>query len=286
MKESGIVILNKPTGMSSNTAVNKVKKILNAEKAGHLGTLDPLGSGVLPITINKATKLFDYFLTKDKTYRAVFSFGYETDTLDSEGEVINKCEHIPSKKQLEETLNCFIGEYDQMPPRYSSKCINGVKAYKLARENKDFEIKPKRIKITDLKLLEEIKPGQFLFEISCSAGTYIRSLCRDIAYKNNTYGTMSSIIRTRCGDFSIKDSVSLEDIENNEFDFITSNDVIDLQSYILDSSHYQNLINGVKIKLDSTLMGDFKLYCNNEFFGIACVEEGYLKIKTNLRSYQ
>ena len=218
-EKNGIIVLNKPTGMSSSLAVQIVKRTLKPNKIGHLGTLDPLGTGMLMLALNKSTKLFDEYLKKNKTYKAVFYFGKETDTLDSEGEVINKNNVDISLEQVKDVVKQFVGDFDQLPPLYSAKKINGKKAYELARQGKDVELKTRRVSIHKCDVLYEVSKNTFMFEIYCSSGTYIRSICRDIAYRLSTYGTMLSIIRTTCGDYSISDSCTLEEIKSGNFKF-------------------------------------------------------------------
>ena len=218
-EKNGILVLNKPTGMSSSLAVQIVKRILKPNKIGHLGTLDPLGTGVLLLAVNKATKLFDEYLNKTKVYRAVFFFRKETDTLDSEGVVINSNDVEISLDQVKEISKSFVGEFDQLPPKYSAKKVNGKNAYELARKGEEFELKTRHVIIYSCDVLYQIKKNTFMFEIKCSAGTYIRSICRDIAYKLSTYGTMLGIIRTICGDYSLDDSCTLEQIRENNFKF-------------------------------------------------------------------
>lgn len=219
-EKNAIINLNKPTGMSSFFAVKKVARLLGVKKAGHMGTLDPLGTGVLLVGVNKGTKLFDEYLKKIKTYVAVFHFGYETDTLDSEGQIINKNEIEITAEKIQNILPNFIGKHQQMPPQFSAKKINGQKACDLARRGVEVELKPKEIEIYDLKLIREFGENNFQFEITCSSGTYIRSLCRDIAYKLSTYGTMLSILRTKCGVFNISTSCTLEDIQNGKISYL------------------------------------------------------------------
>ncbi len=218
--KNAIIVLNKPTGMSSSLAVQIVKRTIKPNKIGHMGTLDPLGSGVLVLGINKGTKLFDEFLNKVKTYRAVFSFGIETDTLDSEGVVINKCDTNISLEQVKECCKNFVGEFDQIPPKYSAKKVNGKKAYNLARQGEEFELKTRHITIYSCDVLYQVGNNTFMFEITCSGGTYIRSLCRDIAYSLSTYGTMLAIIRTRCADLTLKQAYTLEEIKSGKFEYI------------------------------------------------------------------
>lgn len=215
-EKNAIVNLNKPTGMSSFLAVKKVAKLLGVKKAGHMGTLDPYGTGVLLIGVNRGTKLFDEYLGKNKTYVTTFHFGYETDTLDSEGNIIFENDLKVTSKMIENVIPNFIGKINQMPPEYSAKKINGKRACDLIRQGKEFELKPKEIEIFDIKLIDDLGENNFVFEITCSAGTYIRSICRDISHSISTYGTMVSIIRTKCGDFDIAKSCTLEDIKNGK----------------------------------------------------------------------
>lgn len=219
-EKNAIINLNKPTGMSSFFAVKKVARLLGVKKAGHMGTLDPYGTGVLLIGVNKGTKMFDEYLKKRKTYVAVFHFGYETDSLDSEGQIINKDDKIITLEDVNLIIKCFIGKQEQMPPKFSAKKIGGKKACDIIRGGGDVELKPSLIEIYNLKVLRDMGNNNFQFEIECSAGTYIRSLCRDIAYKLSTYGTMLSIIRTKCGVLCIKNSCTLKDIENGNVSYL------------------------------------------------------------------
>lgn len=222
----GVVVLNKPKGLSSNTASNKVKYLLSAKKAGHLGTLDPMATGVLPVALGKATKLFDMFLKKRKTYIATFNFNYETDTLDSEGEILNNSIKTISEAQIRDILGEFTGNISQMPPKYSAKKVNGVRAYDLARKGVDFELKPKEITIYSIDLMERVEDNVFKLFIECSSGTYIRSICRDIAYRLGTYATMTDLIRTRCGIFSIVESFTIEDISNGNYKILSMEEIL------------------------------------------------------------
>jgi len=151
---------------------------------------------------------------------AVFHFGYETDTLDSEGQIISQNEVSVSLEQVQSILGKFVGKQNQMPPQFSAKKVNGQKACDLARAGKEVELKPKEIEIFDLKVLRDFGNNNFQFEITCSSGTYIRSLCRDLAKELSTYGTMLSIIRTKCGVFSIENSCTLQDVENGNVSYL------------------------------------------------------------------
>ena len=282
MKVNGIILINKPRGISSNSVVNKIKHLLKAEKAGHLGTLDVLGEGLLPVTIGKATKLFDYFLKKDKVYKTVFHFGYETTTLDMEGEPIFFNSKIITEADIIKILPNFIGKQNQMPPIYSAKKINGKKAYQLARAGEDkIELKPKQIEIYDIKLLSKKDNNTFEFEVHCSSGTYIRSLCRDVAYKLSTYATMLSIQRTRCGDFNLENAYSINDVENGKYQIISLDTIFDFQAIKLNKDQTKMLLNGMKVNYLSK-DGRYKLYNDNQFLGIGCVCDNHLKFQLRL----
>ncbi len=323
--KNGIILLNKPIEISSNTAVNKVKRLVKAEKAGHLGTLDVLGEGILPITLGKATRLFNYFLKKDKTYRAIFAFGIETTTLDCEGEITNINLRSVSKENADEILGKFKGKISQLPPQYSALKINGQTAYNLARKGEHANLKAREIEIYDIKLLNDLLDNKkqelkdrflkyhkemiekdsidfngknvkskevisqilnncFEFEITCSAGTYIRSLCRDIAKELTTCGVMLCIVRTRCGKFNIENAVSFEDIENGNFDVIDVENAIDLPSINLTKEQGKDILDGKKVKCLPIHENQLKLYCGNVLFGIANNKnEGIIKVETFLK---
>lgn len=249
MIRSGFVNVIKPTGESSSNVVCKIKKKLGKLKTGHLGTLDPAASGVLPIAFGKAAKFFDYFLTKDKEYFAVVKFGVETDTLDSFGQVIKINQKQVSKAEIESVLNEFKGRIKQIPPKYSALKIEGKKACDLAREGKDVEIKSREIEIFDIKLLSQESGNEFRFLVHCSAGTYIRTLFSDIAKRLGTVSTTTVIIRTKSGGFSIENAITFDEFDLNR-------DVISIEEFfknfktieISDKELSKKLINGVKLE--------------------------------------
>ncbi len=283
-KDSGIVLVNKPKGISSNKVVNIVKFKLGAKKCGHLGTLDLEGEGLLPVTINNATKLFDFYLQKDKTYETEFVFGFETDTLDTSGKIVKECEVNFSDNELKMAVNSMIGKYMQMPPQYSAKKVNGQVGYKLARVGETINLSPKEVEIYEFKILKKINNRTFRFEITCSSGTYIRSVCRDLAYKLGTYGSMQCILRTRCGVFCIKDAYLLEDIEKGNFEIIPCQNLFDYDIINLSENDFFKLKNGQQLIIDFK-DAFYKIYFNNQFLGVGEVREKNLKMKIRLADF-
>lgn len=280
MEINGIILVNKESGFSSNQVVGKLKYLLKANKAGHLGTLDVLGRGLLPITLGRGTKLFDYFLNKDKVYQTIFEFGFATTTLDREGEITDKNNVEVSLEQLQNVCQKFIGKQDQLPPIYSAKKINGKKAYELARAGKSVDLKPKQIEIYDLKVLKQIEKNKFLLEVHCSSGTYIRSLCRDIASSLGTFGVMQDILRTKCGSFDIKESFTIEDIEQGKYKIIPLDTVFDYEKLI--TYEADKLLNGQLVKTDYQ-DGIYRIYTDNSLFlGIGNVKNKRLKLDMRL----
>lgn len=280
MEINGIILVNKESGFSSNQVVVKVKYLLKANKAGHLGTLDVLGRGLLPITLGRGTKLFDYFLNKDKTYQTIFEFGFATTTLDREGEITDKNDIEVSLEQLQNVCQKFIGKQDQLPPIYSAKKINGKKAYELARAGKSVDLKPKQIEIYDLKVLKQIEKNKFLLEVHCSSGTYIRSLCRDIASSLGTFGVMQDILRTKCGSFDIKESFTIENIEQGKYKIIPLDTVFDYEKLI--TYEADKLLNGQLVNTDYQ-DGIYRIYTDNSLFlGIGNVKNKRLKLDMRL----
>lgn len=270
----GFVNIIKPTGMTSSDVVIRVKKILHLKRVGHLGTLDPAASGVLPVAVGKATKFFDYFLSKEKKYTAFVEFGVETDTLDSFGSITKIDKNIDiSESQIQGVLSEFVGEIEQIPPKYSAIKIDGKKAYDLARENINFELKPRKIKVFDIKLIKKCENNKYLFSVHCSAGTYIRTLFSDIAKRLGTVATIPVIIRTKSGAFESKNAVTLEELE--QVKNVTSIEEIFSSIAIVDLPEgvAKKVLNGVKISagelnLNSNFVEDFLIKHNGEIVGL------------------
>lgn len=266
MEQMGFVNIIKPTGMTSSDVVMAVKKTLKTKRVGHLGTLDPAASGVLPVAVGKATKFFDYFLNKDKVYRAVVEFGVNSDTLDSFGNITNIDNNIDiSENEILSVLPKFIGEISQVPPKYSAKKVGGKKAYELARENINFELKPRKLTIFSIKLVEKCEKNRFLFEVHCEAGTYIRSLFNDIAGELSTSCVTSVIIRTKSGAFNINNAISLEDFKQNPSIDSIEDVLRNIQKIEVSGHIAKQIINGVKVskeEFEKTL----SVKVNDEFF--------------------
>ena len=213
----GILIIDKEKNYTSRDVVNIVSNSLKTKKVGHTGTLDPLATGLLVICVGKATKLVDILTNHDKEYIADITFGIETDTLDSTGNIIREENKIIKKEDIIQVLNSYKKEYDQQVPIYSAIKINGKKLYEYARENIDVELPTRKVNIYDIELLNyEIIDNKTHIQIRCnvSKGTYIRSLIRDIGNSLNTCAIMTDLRRTKLGDFNIEDAIKIKDIKN------------------------------------------------------------------------
>lgn len=282
----GIVNLYKPKGWTSRDAVNKVRNLLHVNEIGHMGTLDPAGEGVLPIGVGKGTRLFDALLKKDKVYEAEFAFGYETDTLDGDGITINTTENIPSRSGIENKLSDFVGIIRQVPPLYSAKNVNGMRAYDLARKGVDFTLEAAEVEVYSFELVKKTGEKTYLMRIHCSAGTYIRSLCRDLAYTLDSLATMVSIKRIRAGQFRIEDAVTIDDVAKNGEACVIPLEVAlsDFPRFDLPEIEYDKLVHGVKMSVGEVPDAPFTVYCKSELFGLGEKDElGRLKIRTYLR---
>ena len=254
---NGILVVNKEKDYTSRDVVNIVSKILNTKKVGHTGTLDPIACGVLVLTIGKCTKLCDYLTSSYKEYIAEFELGYETDTLDNTGSVLKTSDKKVSEEDIINTINSFLGEYNQEVPKYSAVKINGKKLYEYARNEEEVSL-PSRL--VDIKNIEVLKVGKVI-KIKCmvSKGTYIRSLIRDIGLKLGTYATMTSLERTKQGKFSINESYKLEDIKDGKFKLINIEDVFKSYPKInLDEISYKKVSNGCM--LDNNYDSDYVLF--------------------------
>ena len=282
---NGIIVINKPKEYTSHDVVAKVKKILNIKKVGHTGTLDPNATGVLPLLLNTGTKLSKYLIEHDKEYEVTLEIGIKTDTADIEGNVIKK-EEVNWKKlnDIEETLNTFLGEQAQIPPIYSAIKVNGKKLYEYARSGQNINIEPRNIQIYKIELQKiDRQKNEINFRVHCSKGTYIRSLCEDIAQRLGTIGYMKELTRTKVGNFTINEAVKIEEIENNKEQIIKEK-LISIEKFFeskesikLNKKQLDKFLNGVKIRIDKQ-ENICRIYNeNNEFIGIGTIEKNFLK---------
>lgn len=275
--KSGMVVVNKETGFTSQNVVSKVKKILEIKKAGHIGTLDPLATGVLPILIGDATKLSKYLMEHDKTYIATIQLGQKRDTGDEEGKVIEEAKVTPfDKLAVENLFQKLQGKQMQIPPQYSAVKIKGKKLYEYARAGEKVEIPAREIEIYGMKCLSiNLEQNQITFEVSCSKGTYIRVLCEDIAQELNTVGYMKFLQRIAVDKFKIDNAVKLEDL--------TQENIIPVEKLCekyeridFDARKLELFLNGVRLTVPKE-NGIYRIYHQEKFIGLGSVNEKLIK---------
>ena len=284
---NGILNILKPPHMTSNDAVVLLKKIFYPHKVGHMGTLDPNACGVLLIGVGKSVRLFDYLLQNKKNYRATFRFRTSTDTGDACGKITAKGGIIPTVDAVLDALLAFKGEIWQTPPNYSAANIGGARAYDLARKGVEFELKPKKVFIYSFEFLDK-SDDFFEFDIECSGGTYIRSLCTELAKALNVNAYMSSLIRLRCGNFDINESITLPQVlkskEDNALEKLLTPpfEVLSfLEKIEISAVEKFKILNGQKIEYKSP-DNNYRIFCQGEFLGVAKMESNLLKIRTHL----
>ena len=287
---SGFINLYKPSGISSNKALGIVKAVLRnygiEEKIGHFGTLDPLASGVLPLALGRATRLFDYSLDKIKEYHATFIFGAISDSLDLGTEVKYDSAVNVNINDVKESIKDNIGEINQVPPMYSAKSVAGVRAYKIARMGGEIELKPKKIIIYDIVDVKEEGRNTFSMKIICGGGTYVRAIGRDIAKSLGTTAVMSNLIRTKSGKFDIENAITLEFIKSQNFDIkdiILPCDLVlnDFERIVISEKQKKKILNGVKISVEEANYVNCTVYDMSEnLLGIGEIENGAMRLKT------
>ncbi len=210
--KSGVVIVKKEGGMSSQAVVSRVKRIFSADKAGHTGTLDPLATGVLPVLVGRAVKASEFMLTADKYYSATLLLGITTDTEDITGEVLTECETVPSKEEVLSAVSRFVGRIMQTPPMYSALKVGGKKLYELARRGVTVEREPREVTVHSIDV-ERFSEREYRLDVHCSKGTYIRTLCADIGAALGVGGVMKTLERTRASGYTLEDGYSLSELE-------------------------------------------------------------------------
>ena len=281
---NGFINLYKPSGVSSAGVLNAVKKTFKGYKVGHMGTLDPMAHGVLPIAIGKSTRLFDYLLDKEKVYSAIFTFGYQTDTLDREGKVIFDGGVVPTIEEVRSVIPKLLGKINQVPPSFSAKNVNGKRSYELARKGEIINLPPKEVEILDIKVDDCDEKNSYAFTITCKGGTYIRSICRDIATMLNTYATMTMLRRDKSGAFEISRSVTADKINKETANqlLIKPDSVLTFEKVELPNNLYEDLING-RPCAKGLKDGLYSVYGKGEFIGVASSQKGNLKIKSYIK---
>ena len=297
---NGFINIDKSLGITSNDVVFKVKKMLypifGKVKIGHTGTLDPMASGVLPIALGEATKTVFFQMDDKKTYEFSIRFGSETSTDDAEGEIIKTVNHIPTKEDILSVIPSFLGEIEQVPPMYSAIKINGERAYKLAREGKSFEIKPRKNFIHLLELIEQINETEFKFKVIADKGFYVRSIARDIARALKSAGHVGSLRRIANGPFNLSNAITLDklkeilqnmeqslDVRKFDSDILIPvsfglNDILALdismeQNEKLRNGQWIKPFNGMNLKSGSF----YQVISNSKLSAVIKFEDGFLK---------
>lgn len=254
----GVLVVYKPSGMTSRDVVNQVGKVLHTKKIGHTGTLDPMASGILVLCVGKATKLVELLTATEKEYVAQVTLGMKTDTLDITGTVLEKEDFSVTELQVKNVLSSMIGTYEQEVPLYSAIHVNGKKLYEYARNGEEVELPKKEVTISKLDLIEMNGKDLFSFCTTVSKGTYIRSLVRDIAFRLGTIGVMSKLERTKQGNFLLSDAYTLEQIENGDFVLLSLLEVLkDYRTIVVDKELERKIKYGQLLKrefLDSVIL--------------------------------
>ncbi len=267
----GVLIIDKPSGITSHDVVAKVRKALKTKKVGHTGTLDPLATGVLVVCVEKATKLVNYLTCDEKIYEVEMKLGIKTDTGDITGNIIDEdTNYKVTIKEVNEVIKSFVGKQKQIPPMYSAIKVNGQKLYELARKGIEIEREPRDIEIFDIYNIE-INNELIKYTVHCSKGTYVRSLCEDIAQRLGTIGTMTNLRRIKSGQFEIENAIKIDDISEEKI--ISMEKLFDKEINV--QNNLKELLNGMKIAIQKP-DGLYKLYADR-FIGIGKIEGNYLK---------
>ncbi len=281
--KNGILNIDKPQGITSHDVVDIIRKIFPKVKVGHTGTLDPIATGVLPICIGEATKLTDKLTAENKKYRVKMLLGVETDTYDITGKIIFANVVDKDDIYIKERIKRFIGKQEQVPPMYSAIRVNGKRAYSYAREGKKIELKPREIEIFSIdNIVVDLLKREVTFDVSCTKGTYIRSLVNDIGKKIGCGAIMIELTRLQTGNFYIEDSIKLYDYLKLDYEEML-NKIISIEEYYKDSKKvnmqkddYIKFLNGVRFDIN-TQEDIVKVYFNNKFKGLGIVKDNIMK---------
>ena len=280
-KDFALLMVNKPRNLTSTEVLNKLKKKFNLKKIGHTGTLDPFAEGLLILLLGRATRLAEYYQNLPKTYIATGLFGITTDTYDITGKVLKKIEgNFPTKEKLKNILKTFEGEIEQTPPPFSAKKIKGRRAYNLARKGLNVELKPIKVKIYSLELLD-YNPPRFTIKAIVSGGTYIRALVKDIGDRFSLGATTEKLLRTSIGNLSLENAHKLEEVlnvERIEDYFLPPWIGLPYPNLEVDREKALKLKNGQPIEVEAPPKGDrFLIFSEERFVGIAKPFKGRLK---------
>ncbi|MBS4882656.1 MAG: tRNA pseudouridine(55) synthase TruB [Peptoniphilus harei] len=289
----GLLIFDKEKGITSHDLVYKVRKKLGIKKVGHTGTLDPMATGVLVISIGKGTKTSDYILSSDKVYEAKIKLGVLTDSYDITGKILEEENVNFNEEEIKDALIKLTGKISQRPPIYSALKVKGKKLYEYAREGKDVEIKKRDVEIYKIELLDFNGKDEFTILTKVSKGTYIRSLANDLGKSLGTYGTLTELRRTRSGSFKIEDAIKVSDFERSSLDEIKEKilpmdlALIDFKRIDIPKSFCEKFIMGQFYKLNEKLNDEnYRVYSEDNFLGIGEIREKdgefFLKMKKNL----
>ena len=286
----GIINVNKPAGWTSQDVCSKLRHVLKIKKIGHTGTLDPMATGVLPVCIGKATRIIEYYDKDTKSYHASMKLGITTDTLDITGKVLETAGYSKvSEKDVREAFKAYTGHVMQIPPKYSALKIDGRRAYDLAREGRDFEIRPREIIIYENPVTKiDLASGEIEFDVTCSKGTYIRTICDDIGRELGCGAVMTALTRTASGYFRIEDSYTIEEIMEeadplNNMLIPADITLEKLGKIVLNDNRITAFMNGnsswsngFRITETSSFDKMYRVYGNNSFLGVAEIENGSL----------
>ena len=283
----GILIVDKPMDWTSFDVVAKLRGVLGTRKLGHSGTLDPMATGVLPVFCGGASKAVDLQLDHDKAYRAVLRLGQRTDTGDITGTVLETAPVTAGERELRAVLPQFVGKQMQVPPMYSAVKVGGQPLYKLAREGKTVERKPRAITVYELELLEQSAPDEFALRVVCSKGTYIRTLCQDLGQALGCGGCMAALRRTEASNFRIDEAVTLEDVQREGEALLRPTDSLFRQypAYTIPSTEQERKClcgNSLRAKLPNGL---YRVYGRDgAFLALSEAKDGTLTSKRNFFS--
>ena len=276
----GFLNVYKPKGKTSHDVVAILRCVTKIKQIGHTGTLDPFAEGVLPVCIGKATRLIEY-LKDEKAYIGTVQLGKSTTTYDIEGEVVKESDKLVTFKEIEKALDSFRGDIEQLPPIYSAIKVNGKKLYEYARKGEEVKIEPRRVNISELKVLNfDEKKRQLELYIACSKGTYIRSVANDLGENLGTYGHLIKLVRVQAGDFGVNDSVRLENLETKEQveqKLIDPLEYLDYPKYELTDEELEKVSHGMPINCNNSQNGTVILAKNNKLVAIGSSKDNTIK---------